>query len=71
MSFHYAAADSQPDPGTFVFMAAVEPLKRRKDLVQVLIIETDAIIFDGKAIALFLLLVANPDMGGPVGGHKL
>ena len=45
MTFHDLAANRQPHSGSLILVAAMQPLKRRKYLIQVLKVESDSIIF--------------------------
>src|SRR5579871_1496073 len=41
------AANGESDTGTFIFRAAVQPLEDSKNFLQMLLIETNAVICDG------------------------
>src|SRR5947209_6196963 len=47
------AADSQPHPGALVFPPAVQAMEGGEDPVQVLFIETDAVVLHGDLAHLF------------------
>ncbi len=63
MPLHNPLADCQTDPGSLVFISAVQPLKDDEDAIEILMVYSDTIVANRKDPILIIFLYPDMNFG--------